>query len=335
MKLLITGGAGFIGSEFVRQAVGKGYKVVVVDKLTYAGDLKRIEGVLHEISFYKVDIANLKALREIFIKERPKVVVHFAAESHVDRSILNPKAFLRTNVEGTHNLLELSRQFDVERFINIITDEVYGEIEEGSFREDSPLSPNSPYSASKAAQDMLGRAYHRTYNLPLITIRPSNNYGPWQYPEKLIPVVISRALEDLHIPVYGNGLNVREWLFVEDCAEAIFEIMERGKVGEIYNVGSGIEKRNIEVVKSVLSLLGKDESLIKFVKDRPGHDYRYSVSTEKIERELGWKAKVGFEEGIERTVKWYLDNIDWLKAKLKSLRGYWRRVYGEVSSNRG
>lgn len=335
MKILITGGAGFIGSEFVRQAVDKGYKVVMVDKLTYAGDLKRIEEVLHRINFYKVDIANLKTLREVFEKERPKMVVHFAAESHVDRSILNPKAFLRTNVEGTHNLLELSLQFGVERFINIITDEVYGEIEEGSFTEESPLKPNSPYSVSKAAQDMLGRAYFRTYNLPVITVRPSNNYGPWQYPEKLIPVVISRALENLPIPVYGNGLNVREWLFVEDCAEAVFEIMEKGKVGEVYNVGSGVEKRNIEVVKSILSLLGKDESLIKFVKDRPGHDYRYSVSTKKIERELGWKAKVGFEEGLERTVKWYLDNIDWLRAKLKSLRKYWRRVYGEVSSNRG
>ncbi|MFN3976834.1 MAG: dTDP-glucose 4,6-dehydratase [Aquificaceae bacterium] len=335
MKLLVTGGAGFIGSEFVRQAVNKGYRVVVVDKLTYAGDLKRIEEVLHKIDFYKVDIANLKALREVFVKEKPKVVVHFAAESHVDRSILNPKAFLKTNIEGTYNLLELSRQFDVEKFINIITDEVYGEIEEGSFREDSPLMPNSPYSASKASQDMLGRAYHRTYNLPVITLRPSNNYGPWQYPEKLIPVVISRALENLPIPVYGSGLNVREWLFVEDCAEAVFEVMEKGKLGEVYNVGSGIEKRNIEVVKSILYLLGKDESLIKFVKDRPGHDYRYSVSTEKIERELGWKAKVGFEEGLERTVRWYLDNIDWLRAKLKSLKSYWRKVYGEVSSNRG
>lgn len=335
MKLLVTGGAGFIGSDFVRQAVKRGYKVVVVDKLTYAGDLRRIEEVSHKISFYKADIANHKAMRDVFSTEKPDVVVHFAAESHVDRSILNPKVFLKTNVEGTYNLLELSRQFDIKRFINIITDEVYGEIEEGSFTEESPLKPNSPYSASKASQDMLGRAYFRTYNLPVITVRPSNNYGPWQYPEKLIPVVIARALENLPIPVYGNGLNVREWLFVEDCTEAVFEIMEKGKVGEIYNVGSGIEKKNIEVVKSILSLLGKDESLINFVKDRPGHDYRYSVSTEKINRELGWRAKVGFEEGIEKTVKWYLDNIDWLRAKIKSLRNYWRRVYGEVPSNRG
>ncbi len=334
MKLLVTGGAGFIGSAFVRLATRKGYEVVVVDKLTYAGDLKRIEDVIDKVKFYKVDICNLKALKDVFSSEKPNIIVHFAAESHVDRSILNPKAFLRTNIEGTHNLLELSLKFAVERFINIITDEVYGEIEEGSFTEDSPLMPNSPYSASKAAQDMFGRAYYRTYNLPVITVRPSNNYGPWQYPEKLIPVVIARALKDIPVPVYGQGLNVREWLFVEDCAEAVFEIMEKGKVGEVYNVGSGIEKRNIEVVKSILSLLGKPESLIKFTKDRPGHDYRYSVSTEKIKKELGWQAKTSFEVGLEKTVKWYIDNIDWLEKKLRSLRSYWRKVYGEVSHNR-
>ena len=334
MKLLVTGGAGFIGSAFVRLATRKGYEVVVVDKLTYAGDLKRIEDVIDKVKFYKVDICNLKALKDVFSSEKPNIIVHFAAESHVDRSILNPKAFLRTNVEGTHNLLELSRAFAAEKFINIITDEVYGEIEEGSFTEDSPLMPNSPYSASKAAQDMLGRAYFRTYNLPVITVRPSNNYGPWQYPEKLIPVVIARALKDIPVPVYGQGLNVREWLFVEDCAEAVFEIMEKGKVGEVYNVGSGIEKRNIEVVQSILSLLGKPESLIKFTKDRPGHDYRYSISTEKIKKELGWQAKTSFEVGLERTVRWYIDNIDWLEEKLRSLRSFWRKVYGEVSHNR-
>lgn len=327
MKLLVTGGAGFIGSEFVRQGVKKGYEIVVIDKLTYAGDLERLKEVMNEIKFYKVDIQNFKACKEIFSKEKPNVVVHFAAETHVDRSIINPKTFLKTNIYGTFNLLEISRKFHIEKFINIITDEVYGEIQEGSFTEDSPLVPNSPYSVSKAAQDMLGRAYHRTYELPVITVRPSNNYGPWQYPEKLIPVVILKALKEEPIPVYGKGLNIREWLYVSDCVEAIFEIIEKGKIGEIYNVGSGIEKTNIEVVKSILYLIGKSEKLIKFIKDRPGHDYRYSVNTKKINREIGWVAKTNFEEGIEKTVKWYLDNKNWLESKIKQIRRYWKKVY--------
>ncbi|MFN3711863.1 MAG: dTDP-glucose 4,6-dehydratase, partial [Alishewanella aestuarii] len=230
MKLLVTGGAGFIGSEFVRQGTKRGYEIVVIDKLTYAGDLERLREVKDKIKFYKVDICNYKACKEVFEAEKPNIVVHFAAETHVDRSILNPKAFLRTNIEGTYNLFEISRQYGVERFINIITDEVYGEIEEGSFTEDSPLKPNSPYAVSKATQDMLGRAYYRTYGFPVITVRPSNNYGPWQYPEKLIPVVIFKALRDEPIPVYGKGLNIREWLYVEDCAEAVFQIMEKGKI---------------------------------------------------------------------------------------------------------
>ena len=327
MKILVTGGAGFIGGEFVRQAVRRGFEVVVIDKLTYAGDLKRLEEVINKVKFYKADIQSLKVCKEIFSEEKPKIVIHFAAETHVDRSILNPKKFLKTNIEGTYNLFEVCKQFPVEKFINIITDEVYGEIQEGFFTEDSPLKPNSPYSVSKAAQDMLGRAYFRTYNLPVITVRPSNNYGPWQYPEKLIPMVIFKALKEEPIPVYGQGLNIREWLYVEDCAEAIFQIMEKSEIGEVYNVGSGIEKRNIEVVKSILSLLGKSENLITFVKDRPGHDYRYSVSTEKIKNELGWSAKTSFEVGLEKTVKWYVDNIDWLENKLTKLRKYWKKVY--------
>ena len=327
MKLLVTGGAGFIGSEFVRQGIKKGYEIVVIDKLTYAGDLERLKEVMNEIKFYKVDIQNFKACKEIFSKEKPNVVVHFAAETHVDRSIINPKTFLKTNIYGTFNVLEISRKFHIEKFINIITDEVYGEIQEGSFTEDSSLVPNSPYSVSKAAQDMLGRAYHRTYELPVITVRPSNNYGPWQYPEKLIPVVILKALKEEPIPVYGKGLNVREWIYVSDCVEAIFEIIEKGKLGEIYNVGSGIEKTNIEVVKSILYLIGKSEKLIKFIKDRPGHDYRYSVNTKKINREIGWVAKTNFEEGIEKTVKWYLDNKNWLESKIKQIRRYWKKVY--------
>lgn len=327
MKLLITGGAGFIGSEFVRQAVKRGFDVSVLDKLTYAGDLERLRECIDKIRFYKADICKMSYFDEIFSKEKPDVLIHFAAETHVDRSILNPKDFLRTNIEGTYNLLEASRRYGLSRFINIITDEVYGEIREGKFTEDSPLIPNSPYSVSKAAQDMLGRAYFRTYDLPVITVRPSNNYGPWQYPEKLIPVIIIKALNNEPVPVYGDGSNVREWLYVEDCAEAVFEIMEKGVAGDIYNVGSGIEKQNIEVVKAILSLLGKPESLIQFVEDRPGHDFRYSVSTEKIRREIGWQAKTGFEEGLERTVKWYLENIDWVRTKLSQLRKYWKKVY--------
>ncbi|RMD47375.1 MAG: dTDP-glucose 4,6-dehydratase [Aquificota bacterium] len=328
MKLLITGGAGFIGSEFVRQAVEKGFKPVVIDKLTYAGDLERLKDVEDKITFYKADITNREFMEYIFRFEKPDVVVHWAAESHVDRSILDASPFIDTNVKGTQVLLDVSKKVGVKRFINIATDEVYGELgEEGQFYEDTPLLPNSPYSASKASADMLGRAYFKTYGLPVITVRPSNNYGWWQYPEKLIPVVILKALNEEPIPVYGTGKNIREWLFVSDCAEAVFEIMEKGKEGDVYNVGSGEERRNIEVVKAILSILNKPESLIEFVKDRPGHDYRYSLNTQKIEKELGWKAKVKFEEGIEKTVKWYLENLDWVEKKLKYLKEYWERVY--------
>ncbi|GAB6077183.1 dTDP-glucose 4,6-dehydratase [Desulfurobacterium crinifex] len=328
MKLLVTGGAGFIGSEFVRQAVEKGLETIVVDKLTYAGDLERLKEVKDEISFYKADITNREFMEHIFKTEKPDVVVHWAAESHVDRSILDASPFIETNVKGTQVLLDVAKETGVNLFVNIATDEVYGELgEDGQFCEDTPLNPNSPYSVSKASADMLGRAYYRTYGLPVITIRPSNNYGYWQYPEKLIPVVILKALNDEPVPVYGTGENIREWLFVSDCAEAVFEIIERGKSGEIYNVGSGEERRNIDVVKSILQILNKPEDLITFVKDRPGHDFRYSLNTEKTERELGWKAKVKFEEGIEKTVKWYLENLDWAKRKLEELQEYWKKVY--------
>jgi dTDP-glucose 4,6-dehydratase len=328
VKLLVTGGAGFIGSEFVRQAVKKGCQVAVVDALTYAGDLERLKEINSYITFYHVDIRDYHGLKSVFEKEKPSAVIHFAAESHVDRSILEPRAFLQTNIEGTFNLLELSRSCGVEKFINISTDEVYGELgEEGRFTEESPLKPNSPYSVSKTSQDMLGRAYQRTYGLPVITVRPSNNYGPWQYPEKLIPVVIVKALRNEPIPVYGTGQNIREWLFVSDCAEAIWTILEKGKPGEVYNVSSGEERRNIEVVKAILDLLGKPYDLIEFVKDRPGHDYRYAMDAGKIERELGWKAETRFEEGLELTVKWYVDNRDWLEKKVRDLAEFWRKIY--------
>ncbi|ADU96551.1 dTDP-glucose 4,6-dehydratase [Thermovibrio ammonificans HB-1] len=328
MKLLVTGGAGFIGSEFVRQAVERGYDVCVLDALTYAGDLERLHSVEGRYRFYRVDLTDRSRVFNVLKEEKPDVVVHFAAESHVDRSIVEPTVFVTTNVLGTQNLLDAAVEAGVEKFVNISTDEVYGEIAQGRFTEESPLNPSSPYSASKAAADMLGRAYHRTFGLPVVTVRPSNNYGPWQYPEKLIPVVVLKALLNEPIPVYGDGSNVREWLFVSDCARAVFAAVEKGEPGRVYNVGSSQEKRNIEVVKAILSILGKPESLITFVKDRPGHDYRYALDWERARRELGWEPAVKFEEGIERTVKWLVENRDWLERKLSELRSFWNRVYG-------
>jgi len=331
-RLLVTGGAGFIGSEFVRQGVRKGYTITVVDKLTYAGDMERLREVEKDITFYNVDITDRGSINRIFKKERPDGVVHWAAESHVDRSILDASPFLETNVKGTQVLLEASRASGIERFVNISTDEVYGELgEDGQFFETTPLNPSSPYSASKASSDMLGRVYYRTYGLPVITVRPSNNYGPWQYPEKLIPLVILKAQDNERIPVYGKGENIREWLFVSDCAEAVFTILEKGVAGEVYNMGSGEERRNIEVVKTILQILGRREGLIEFVKDRPGHDFRYSLNSERLRRELGWQNKVRFQEGIERTIGWYMDHMGWLKGKLEYLTGYWKMVYKESS----
>jgi dTDP-glucose 4,6-dehydratase len=316
-KLLATGGAGFIGSEFVRQGVKRGYEISVIDKLSYAGDMERLKSTEGKITFYKVDVTDRVSVGEVFRKERPDIVVHWAAESHVDRSILDASPFLDTNIKGTQVLLDIARQHEIKKFINISTDEVYGDLEEeGQFYETTPLNPSSPYSVSKASADMLGRAYHRTYGLPVITIRPSNNYGPWQYPEKLIPVVILKALNDQKVPVYAKGENVREWLFVSDCAEAVFAAVEKGRAGEIYNVGSGEEKRNIDVVKTILKILGKTEDLIEFVKDRLGHDFRYSLNSDRIRQEIGWKPKVQFSEGIEKTVKWYLDNVEWVRRKI-------------------
>jgi dTDP-glucose 4,6-dehydratase len=319
-RLLVTGGAGFIGSEFVRQGVKRGLEIAVIDKLSYAGDFERLKGADGKIAFYQVDIAEREALERIFSVERPDAVIHWAAESHVDRSIADAAPFLDTNIIGTQVMLDVSKKFEIKKFINISTDEVYGDLkEEGQFCETTPLNPSSPYSVSKASADMLGRAYYRTYGLPVITVRPSNNYGPWQYPEKLIPVVILKALNDEKVPVYAKGENVREWLFVSDCADGIFEILGEGVINEIYNVGSGEEKKNIDVVKTILRILGKPEDLIEFVKDRPGHDFRYSLNSNKIAKELGWKAKTLFSEGIEKTVKWYVDNMEWVRSKIKSL----------------
>jgi len=328
VRMLITGGAGFIGSEFVRQAVRRGHRVAVVDKLTYAGDLERLSEVRKDITFYKADISNQEFIEHIFEKENPEVVVHFAAESHVDRSLLDPYPFISSNVLGTQVLLEVSKAKGVELFVNMSTDEVYGDLgKEGSFTEESPLKPNSPYSTTKASADMLGRAYYRSFGLPVVTIRASNNYGPWQYPEKFVPVIILKALRDEKIPVYGDGTNVREWLYVTDCAEGIMAAIDRCNAGEIYNIGSKEEKQNIEVAKAILQLLGKGEELIEFVKDRPGHDFRYSLDTTKAKRDLGWEAKTSFDEGLKKTVEWYIEHLKWAQDKVAYLNDYWKRVY--------
>ncbi|MCX8028040.1 MAG: dTDP-glucose 4,6-dehydratase [Thermodesulfovibrionales bacterium] len=327
-KILVTGGAGFIGSEFVRQALERGYRVVVIDCLTYAGDKKRLKDVFNEIVFYESDIADVSSISQIFRDERPEIVVHWAAESHVDRSILDASPFLKTNIIGTKTLLDEALRHKVGLFINISTDEVYGELgQEGQFVETTPLNPNSPYSVSKASQDMLGRAYHRTYGLPVITVRPSNNYGYWQYPEKFLPVIIYKAYHDEKIPVYGKGENIREWLHVRDCVNGVFNIIQHAKVGEIYNIGGGNERRNIDVVKAVLKIIGKPESLIEFVADRPGHDFRYSLNCEKIKKQCGWSPQIDFEKGLKETVDWYLENMDWVLTKLENLKEYWQTVY--------
>ncbi len=327
-RIVITGGAGFIGAEVVKLSIEKGFKTIVIDKLTYAGDLKRLEEVKDRIAFYKTDTIDRKGIFEIFEREKPDIVLHLAAESHVDRSILDPSLFLKTNIIGTQNMLDAAKEFRVEVFVNMSTDEVYGELgEDGVFTEDTPLNPNSPYSVSKASQDMLGRAYFRTYSMPVITVRASNNYGFWQYPEKLVPVVILKAYFNERIPVYGRGENVREWLFVRDCAGGILEVATKGKPGEIYNIGSGEERKNIEVVKAILDIMGKPHSLIEFVKDRPGHDFRYALDFSKIMREIGWSPEVKFEQGIEKTVKWNIDHIEWLIEKKKDLEKLWQRVY--------
>jgi dTDP-glucose 4,6-dehydratase len=316
-KILVTGGAGFIGSEFVKQLINKdcpwkGLSLTIVDKLTYAGDLERLKTVKSRYRFYKADICNKAQIDSIFKKEKPGIILNFAAESHVDRSIKDASPFIDTNIKGVQVLLEASRKHKVNRFLHISTDEVYGEIERGKFSEDSPLHPSSPYAASKAAADLLINSYIRTYHFPAIIIRPSNNYGPWQYPEKLISLTIAKLLRDEKTPVYGIGQNVREWLHVSDCVEAIFLILKKGRVGEIYNIGSTEEKTNIETVKQIIKCLGKSEKLIKFVKDRPGHDLRYSLDTRKLRTELGWKPKIKFQRGLSDTVIWYTENKKWL-----------------------
>ncbi len=314
-KILVTGGAGFIGSALVRQAVCRGYRVVVVDKLTYAGDLARLAEVRGDYDFVRADIVDGRRMERIFRDERPAAVIHLAAETHVDRSIRDAAPFIAANVAGTQILLDCCRKFVTPRILHISTDEVYGDIKKGRFKESAPLAPNSPYAASKAAADLLVRSYVRTYGLPAIIVRPSNNYGPWQYPEKLLPVVIVKALQGKRVPVYARGANVREWLHVDDCARAILTVLEKGRCGEVYNVGSGQVRRNIEVVRMLLRLLDKPQRLIKFVDDRPGHDIRYALDFSKI-RALGWQPAVSFDGGSRSLVSWSLAHRVWLESKV-------------------
>ncbi len=326
MKLLVTGGAGFIGSEFVRQAVGKKYQAIVVDALTYAGDLKRLDEVKGRFVLYKADICDRGALERIFKKEKPDAVINFAAESHVDRSIRNAAPFIKTNVSGTEALLAVSRLYGVKRFVHISTDEVYGDIKRGSFVENAPLNPSSPYAASKAAADLLIKSYVRTYGFPAVIIRPCNNYGPWQYPEKFIPLSVMKLLNNEKIPLYADGKNVREWLFVNDCASGILKIMDRGEIGEIYNLGSDIEEQNITVAAMILSIMNLPKTGIEFVKDRPGHDIRYRLDSSKIKRRIAWKARVGLPEGLRKTITWCRRHGAWLASKRKDISGFYKRI---------
>lgn len=334
MKVLVTGGAGFIGANFVKYMLKQhpDYKIVNLDLLTYAGNLETLKDVENNpnYKFVKGDIADREFITELFEKEKFDCVVNFAAESHVDRSILNPDIFVHTNIQGTQVLLDASKDTGVEKFVQISTDEVYGTLgETGLFTEKTPLAPNSPYSASKASADFLVRAYHKTYGMNTNITRCSNNYGPYQFPEKLIPLMIINALENKDLPVYGDGLNIRDWLYVEDHCIAIDLVIHKGKSGEVYNIGGNNERTNIDIVKTILKELGKPESLIKFVKDRPGHDRRYGIDATKIRTELGWEPKTNFESGIKKTIDWYLNNRDWWENIISGeYQDYYKKQYG-------
>ena len=339
MKVLVTGGAGFIGGNFVHHMVNKypDYQIVNLDLLTYAGNLETLKPVEDKpnYKFVKGDIADEAFIMDLFEKEKFDVVVNFAAESHVDRSIEDPGIFVQTNVMGTRVLLDASRKFGVKRYHQVSTDEVYGDLPldrpDLFFTENTPIHTSSPYSASKASADLFVLAYHRPFGSPVNVSSCSNNYGPYHFPEKLIPLMISRALADEELPVYGNGENVRDWLHVSDHCEAIDLIIHKGKVGEIYNIGGHNERTNLQVVQTILKALDKPESLIKYVKDRPGHDRRYAIDPTKIETELGWKPKYNFDTGIAQTIQWYLDNEDWWKHIIS---GEYQNYFAEMYKDR-
>ena len=338
MKYIVTGGAGFIGGNFVHYMVEKypNDEIINLDALTYAGNLETLKPVEDKPNyrFVKGDIADRDFIFDLFKTEKPDVIVNFAAESHVDRSISDPGIFVRTNVLGTTTLLDACREFGIQRFHQVSTDEVYGDLPldrpDLFFTEETPLHTSSPYSSSKASADLFVMAYHRTFGIPVSISRCSNNYGPYQFPEKLIPLMISRALADEELPVYGNGANVRDWLHVYDHCQAIDLILKKGRDGCVYNIGGHNERTNLQVVKTVLRVLDKPESLIKYVTDRPGHDMRYAIDPAKLKRELGWEPVYNFDTGIEQTIRWYLDNREWWEHIISGeYSSYFDRMYGE------
>lgn len=339
MRLLITGGAGFIGSNFIYYQLQNHPQdeFICLDALTYVGNLETLQTAMQHdnFKFVKGDIADRDFVYKLFETERPDIVVNFAAESHVDRSILEPELFLRTNIIGTGVLMDACRKYGIKRYHQVSTDEVYGDLPldrpDLFFTEETPLHTSSPYSASKASADLLVLAYHRTYGLPVTISRCSNNYGPYHFPEKLIPLMIINALHDKKLPVYGTGENVRDWLYVEDHCSAIDLIIRKGRVGEVYNIGGHNEKTNLEAVKTILKELGKGEDLITFVKDRPGHDRRYAIDPAKIHCELGWLPQTSFAEGIKKTIKWYLDNREWWENIINyGYQHYYEKMYKDM-----
>ena len=337
MNIIVTGGAGFIGGNFMHYMVNNypNDNIICVDCLTYAGNLETLDPIKDKknYKFIKEDITNREGIYKIFEETKPDIVVNFAAESHVDRSVETPEIFIKTNVLGTQVLMDACREYGIKRFHQVSTDEVYGDLPlertDLFFTEDTPIHTSSPYSASKAGADLLVLAYHRTFKLPVTISRCSNNYGPYHFPEKLIPLMISRALNNEKLPVYGDGKNVRDWLYVTDHCKAIDLIIRNGKDGEVYNIGGHNEKANIDVVKTILKALNKSEDLIEFVKDRPGHDLRYAIDPTKIEKELGWKPQYTFETGIQQTIEWYLNNKDWWEHIISGeYKNYFDRMYG-------
>lgn len=337
MNILVTGGAGFIGSNFIYYMLKKhpDYRIVCIDKLTYAGNLETLRTATENenFRFFRGDITDRKAVYGLFEEEKFDAAINFAAESHVDRSIEEPEIFLKTNILGTQVLLDAARKYGNVRYHQVSTDEVYGDLPldrpDLFFTEETPIHTSSPYSASKASADLLCMAYYRTYGLPVTVSRCSNNYGPYHFPEKLIPLMIINALHKKELPVYGEGLNVRDWLYVEDHCKAIDLILHGGRIGEVYNIGGHNEKTNIEVVKKIISILGRDESLIRYVKDRPGHDMRYAIDPTKIKNELGWYPETTFDEGIKKTVDWYLANRSWWESIVNGeYMNYYEKMYG-------
>ena len=337
MTIIVTGGAGFIGSNFIFYMMDAHpeYRIVCLDSLTYAGNLSTLASVMDKpnFRFVKADICDRKAVFGLFEEEHPDMVVNFAAETHVDRSIEDPEVFLRTNILGTQVLMDACRKYGIGRYHQVSTDEVYGDLPldrpDLLFTENTPIHTSSPYSSAKASADLLVQAYHRTFGLPVTISRCSNNYGPYQFPEKLIPLMIANALADKPLPVYGEGLNVRDWLYVDDHCKAIDLILHKGRVGQVYNIGGHNEMRNIDIVKLICKALDKPESLITYVADRKGHDMRYAIDPTKIHQELGWLPETMFAEGIQKTIQWYLDNKDWWQTIVSGeYRDYYERMYG-------